>query len=62
MSQSRLQFPFFYGWTPLGVWMLSTKDAWGKLVKNAGFNDLKYVYLNGSGIFLVEKPKIQTGI
>ena len=48
----------FYGWTPLGVWMLLPKDAWAKLLKNAGFNNLKYVYQDGSGIFLVEKSKI----
>ena len=48
----------FYGWTPLGVWMLLSKDAWVKLLKNAGFINLKYIYQDGSGIFLVEKPRI----
>lgn len=49
---------FFFGWTPLGVWMLLPKDAWVKLLKNAGFINLKYVYQDGSGIFLIEKPII----
>ena len=49
---------FFFGWTPLGVWMLLPKDAWVKLLKNEEFINLKYVYQDGSGIFLVEKPKI----
>ena len=49
---------FFFGWTPLGVWMLLPKNAWVKLLKNAGFINLKYVYQDGAGIFLVEKPKI----
>jgi len=48
----------FYGWTPLGVWMLLPKDAWVKLLEDTGFTDLKYIYQNGSGIFLVEKPII----
>jgi len=49
---------FFFGWTPLGVWMLLSKDAWAKLLKNTGFTNLDYIYENGSGIFLVEKPRI----
>jgi len=49
---------FFFGWTPLGVWVLLPKDTWIKLLKNARFINLKYVYQDGSGIFLVEKPKI----
>jgi len=49
---------FFFGWTPLGVWMLLHKDAWAKLLKNTGFTNLDYIYENGSGIFLVEKPRI----
>ena len=49
---------FFFGWTPLGVWMLLPKGTWVKLLKNAGFIKLKYVYQDGSGIFLVKKPKI----
>jgi len=47
---------FFYGWTPLGVWMLLPKDSWVDLLINTGFIDLKYFYQNGSGIFLVKKP------
>jgi len=47
---------FFYGWTPLGVWMLLPKDPWVDLLINTGFIDLKYFYQNGSGIFLVRKP------
>jgi len=49
---------FFFGWTPLGVWMLLPKGAWVKLLKNAGFINLEYIYQDGSGIFVIEKPKI----
>lgn len=48
---------FFFGWTPLGVWLLLSKNDWVKLLKNAGFINLEYVYRDGAGIFLVEKPK-----
>jgi len=47
---------FFFGWTPIGVWMLLPKDSWVKLLNKAGFIYLKYTYQDGSGIFLVEKP------
>lgn len=35
---------FFFGWTPLGVWMLLPRDAWAKLLKNTGFTNLDYIY------------------
>ena len=50
---------FFFGWTPIGVWMLLPKDSWVKLLNKAGFINLLYTYQDGSGIFLVEKPKIK---
>jgi len=49
---------FFIGWTPLGVWMLLSRDAWTEVLEKAGFIKLKYSYQDGAGIFLVEKPLI----
>jgi len=47
---------FFFGWTPLGVWMLLPKGSWVDFLENSGFINLKYVYQDGSGIFLARKP------
>jgi len=46
---------FILGWTPLGIWMLLTKDTWVELLENAGFSNSIYRYEDGVGIFLVEK-------
>lgn len=46
---------FILGWTPLGIWMLLTRDIWVELLENAGFSNLIYRYEDGAGIFLVEK-------
>lgn len=34
--------------------MLLPKDAWIELLKKTGFVDLKYIYQNDAGIFLVK--------
>jgi len=46
----------FFTFTPLAFWTLLTKDKWMKLLKEAGFINIKYTYENGLGIFLAEKP------
>lgn len=46
----------FFTFTPLAFWELLTKDRWMKILKEAGFMNIKYTYENGLGIFLAEKP------
>jgi len=46
----------FFTFTPFAFWALLPKDKWMKLLKQAGFINIKYTYENGLGIFLAEKP------
>jgi len=46
----------FFTFTPFAFWALLTKDKWVKILKEAGFMNIKYTYENGRGIFLAEKP------
>ncbi len=46
----------FLAFTPLGVWMLLTKDRWIALLEKTGFVNLRYDCFHRMGAFLVEKP------
>ena len=46
----------FLTFTPLGVWMLLTKDRWIALLEKTGFVNLRYDCFHRMGAFLVEKP------
>jgi len=46
----------FFTFTPFGFWALLTKDKWMKILKEAGFINIKHCYENGLGIFSAEKP------
>jgi len=46
----------FFTFSPFAFFELLPKDRWMTLLEEAKFNNLKYSYQHGMGMFLVEKP------
>jgi ubiquinone/menaquinone biosynthesis C-methylase UbiE len=46
----------FFTFSPFAFFELLPKNRWTALLDNAKFSNLNYIYQNGIGMFLVEKP------
>jgi len=47
----------FFTFSPFAFLELLPKEKWITMLQKTGFTNLQYIYQNGMGIFLVEKPK-----